>query len=111
MNKVFSIGGRAYNVPAPTIKNVSLATQAMGEVPEGCKDLTELFNGMEKKALCKALSYLIQGDESLSEELSFGTREELSTALESVYADVLKSLKRVTALASGVCALTVKPKE
>ena len=48
MNKVFTIGGRAYNIAAPTIRKFSLAGKEMEteEIPESANDFREIFNGM-----------------------------------------------------------------
>ena len=112
MNRVFTIGGRAYNIAAPTIKRISLACKEMKseEIPEGVFDFQEIFNGMKKETLCKVLSLLISGDYSLATELTQGEKDELMEPLCAIYEDIEKDMKRIRQISKQICLLTAKPR-
>lgn len=112
MNRVFTIGGRAYNIAAPTIKKFSLACKAMEteEIPESATDFREIFNGMKKETLCKVLSLLISGDDSLTDELAQGEKNELIEPLCSIYEDAAKSMERMMQISKQISLLIAKPK-
>lgn len=112
MNRVFIIGGRAYNIAAPTVKRISLACKEMEseEIPEGAFDFQEIFNDMKKETLCKALSLLISGDTSLVNELAQGEKDELIEPLCAIYEDIEKDMKRIRQISKQICLLCAKPK-
>lgn len=112
MNRVFIIGGRAYNIAAPTIKRISLACKEMEaeRIPEGSSDFQEIFNGMKKETLCKVLSLLISGDTSLVNELAQGEKDELIEPLCAIYEDIEKDMKEIRQIAKQICLLCAKPK-
>ena len=59
--------------------------------------------------LCKALSCMIRGDESLSDELMDGTMEEMAEALETAYSLAsVENFWKLSALARNVASLTAK---
>lgn len=112
MNRVFTIGGRAYNIAAPTIKRISWACKEMEAegIPEGASDFQEMFNGMKKESLCKVLSLLISGDYSLVTELAQGEKDELVEPLCVIYEDREKDMERIMQIARQICLLTAKPR-
>lgn len=112
MNRVFTIGGRAYNIATPTIKRISLAGKEIEteEIPEGAADFQEIFNGMKKETLCKVLSLLISGDYSLVTELTQGEKDELIEPLCTIYADEERNMKRSVQISRQIGLLTSKPK-
>ncbi len=112
MNRVFTIGGRAYNITAPSIKRFSLAGKEMETegIPEGASDFQEIFNGMQKETLCKVLSLLISGDTSLVNELAQGEKDELIEPLCAIYSGAEKNMKRIMQIARQICLLTAKPR-
>lgn len=112
MNRVFTIGGRAYNIAAPTIKRISLACKEIKseEIPEGASDFQEMFNGMKKESLCNVLSLLISGDYSLVTELAQGERDELMEPLCVIYEDIEKDMKRIRQMSERLCSLCANPK-
>lgn len=114
MNKVFIIGGRSYNVSNPTMKKLSLAGEHLEkEIEKSSSKSTyeEIFNGMPKKTLCKALSCLISGDLSLVDELSIGEKNELVEALSLIYTGLENSCVKLFKIADSICRLAAKPKE
>ena len=112
MNKVFTIGGRAYNIAAPTIKKLSLAGKEVEteEIPESATDFREIFNGMKKETLCRVLSLLISGDYSLSDELAQGEKDELIEPLCAIYEDAGKNVERIMKISKQISLLCAKPK-
>lgn len=82
------VGGEVYTIFPPTIKKLCGAGYYLADLGN-CKTITEMISNMKSlDDSCKALSWLIRGDESLAKALSEGTLEELtkglSTALEMV---------------------------
>lgn len=112
MNRVFTIGGRAYNITAPSIKRFSLAGKEMETegIPEGTSDFQEIFNGMQKETLCKMLSCIIAGDHSLVKELSYGEKDELIEPLCTIYEAMEKDMKRIRQMSERLCSLCANPK-
>ena len=70
------VNGKTYCISPPTIIKLVKAAKYLDSFEEG-KTLAEVL-GMLKNLddTCKALSVFIQGDESISDELSKGTRSE-----------------------------------
>ena len=112
MNRVFIIGGRAYNITAPSVKRISLACKEMEteEIPEGAANFREIFNGMKKETLCKVLSLLISGDTSLVNELAQGEKDELIEPLCVIYEAMEKNMKGIRQISKQICLLCAKPK-
>lgn len=112
MNRVFIIGGRAYNIAAPTVKRISLACKEMESegISEGAFDFQEMFNGMKKETLCKVLSLLISGDTSLVNELAQGEKNELIEPLCAIYEGIEKDMEGIRQISKQICLLCAKPK-
>ena len=112
MNKVYIIGGRAYNISSPSIRKFNLAgkefqTEGIATCENGFR---EIFDGMGKETLCKALSCLISGDLSLADDLSHGERQELVEPLCTIYTEAEKNFKRMSQIAERICLLAAKTK-
>lgn len=98
----------------PTMQKLSLAGEHLEkEIEKSSSKSTyeEIFNGMPKKTLCKALSCLISGDLSLVEELSLGEKNELISALIPIYTETEKGFAKLLKIADSICRLAAKPKE
>lgn len=109
--KTVMVGGRAYTVFPPTIYRLSGAISHLSGVEdaESLKDV--LLSLGESEAYSKALSWLIRGDESLSEELSKGTYEENVDALDEALSMIdSKVFLKAVSLARNVSLLAAKPK-
>lgn len=78
-----TIAGKEYNIPAPTIHRIAGAAKWLADV-EGGTDF-EAFIGQMKNitSACKALSYFINDNEDLADELMQGTLHEVCVALAS----------------------------
>ena len=79
------VNNKAYTIKPPTIKRLSGAISCISEI-EFCENGTfkdMLLSARDCKAYTKALSWLISGDLSLSDELSEGTFDEVVDALST----------------------------
>lgn len=106
------VGGKAYAVMPPTIKKLAGAGYWLSDINKGesVKDILLSLN--DAKKLANALSWFIQGDESLAEELSNGTLDELADGLEAAYSLLsTKDFLRLSALARNVAILTARQRQ
>lgn len=80
--KVVVINGKAYAIHPPTIAKIAGAASYLSDI-EGGETLQDILMSLTSiESATKALSWLIAGNESLSEELAQGTLEEVVSALE-----------------------------
>ena len=76
------VGGKVYVLFPPTIKKIAGAGYYLSNLGEG-KTATEVLSSMKDMgSAVKALSWLIQGDLGLVEELSEGTLAEVVEGLQ-----------------------------
>ena len=80
--KAVVINGKAYAIHPPTIAKIAGAASYLSDI-EGGETLQDILMSLTSiESATKALSWLIAGNESLSEELAQGTLEEVVSALE-----------------------------
>ena len=80
--KVVVVNGKAYAIHPPTIAKIAGAASYLSDI-EGGETLQEILMSLTSiESATKALSWLIAGNESLSEELAQGTLEEVVSALK-----------------------------
>lgn len=80
--KVVVVNGKAYAIHPPTIAKIAGAASYLSDI-EGGETLQDILMSLTSiESATKALSWLIAGNESLSEELAQGTLEEVVSALE-----------------------------
>lgn len=105
------VNGKAYTVYPPTVNNLSGAISHLSGVQDA-ESLREVLLSLgNSEAYSKALSWLINGDESLSEELSKGTLDEVVDALdESLSMIDSKVFLKAVSLARNVSLLAAKPR-
>lgn len=103
------IAGRAYHILPPTIRKIALAAYHLSDMKDA-GTLKELIHSVgQPEPICKALSCLIRGDESLWEDFMEGTLEEVTSALEVAYTlSSAENFWRLSALARNVANLTAK---
>ena len=77
--KVF-VGGRVYVVKPPTIRTMCGAARYLGKVSK-LEGVSDLIAALSDDSLPKALSWFIEGSETLAEELSRADVNELADAL------------------------------
>ena len=110
--KVVIVNGKSYIVTPPTIKKIAGAAYWLSDVKDGknIKELLASINNVEP--LAHALSWFIQGNDSLFEELSNGTLNEVIDGLESAYSLLsTKNFLRLSVLAKNVAGLTAKQRQ
>lgn len=105
------VGGKAYTVYPPTIYKLAGAISNLSDVQEAENLKNVLLSLGESEAYSKALSWLITGDESLSEELAKGTYEENVDALDEAFSMIdSKVFLKAVSLARNVSLLAAKPR-
>lgn len=110
--KVVIVNGKSYIVTPPTIKKIAGAAYWLSDVKDGknIKELLASINNVEP--LAHALSWFIQGNDSLFEELSNGTLNEVIDGIESAYSLLsTKNFLRLSVLAKNVASLTAKQRQ
>ena len=110
--KVVIVNGKSYIVTPPTIKKIAGAAYWLSDVKDG-KDIRELLASINNvEPLAHALSWFIQGNDSLFEELSNGTLNEVIDGLESAYSLLsTKNFLRLSVLSKNVASLTAKQRQ
>lgn len=110
--KVVIVNGKSYIVTPPTIKKIAGAAYWLSDVKDG-KDMRELLASINNvEPLAHALSWFIQGNDILFEELSNGTLDEVIDGLESAYSLLsTKNFLRLSVLAKNVASLTAKQRQ
>lgn len=105
------VSGKAYTVYPPTIHRLAGAISYLSDVKEADNLRDVLLSLGESEAYSKALSWLIVGDESLSEELAQGTYEENVNALDEALSMIdSKVFLKAVSLAKNVSLLAAKPR-
>lgn len=105
------VSGKAYTVYPPTIHRLAGAISYLSDVKEADNLRDVLLSLGESEAYSKALSWLIAGDESLSEELAKGTYEENVNALDEALSMIdSKVFLKAASLAKNVSLLAAKPR-
>lgn len=105
------VNGKTYCISPPTIIKLVKAAKYLDSFEEG-KTLAEVL-GMLKNLddTCKALSVFIQGDESISDELSKGTLEEVVNGLQTAYSLIsIKDFQTLSILAKSAARMIAKPR-
>ncbi len=110
--EVVEVNGKGYIIKPPTIKRISGAIARLSHLalPDGAT-LRDIFKSQEhSEEYAYALSYLIQGDYSLAEELSEGTYDEIIEGLLKAF-DMLsaKSFSIAVSLTRSASALAASP--
>ncbi len=106
------VAGKAYVIKPPTIKKLAGAGYWLSDIDKGESIRDVLLSLHDASKLTKALSWFINGDESLSDELSEGTLSEIADALETAYSLLsTKDFLRLSALARNVTDLTAKQRQ
>lgn len=105
------VAGKVYTVYPPTIHKLAGAISYLSGVQEADNLKDVLLSLGKSEAYSKALSWLIAGDESLSEELAKGTYEENVNALDEALSMInSKVFLKAASLAKNVSLLAAKPK-
>lgn len=108
-DRMFIIGQRCYNIAPPTVKKMILAGEYLTKLPEG-DSFKKVFQQLDKDLLLNALSCLIEGDLSLTKELSYGTKDELVEAISVLFEEYRQVMRQFVSLAESLCLLIAQPK-
>lgn len=109
--KTVTVNGKVYVIYPPTIKKLAGAGYYLSNINDGVtlKDVISSLGDMEMAA--HALSWLMQGNDSLFDEFINGTFEEIVDALETAYSLIsTQSFLKLSGLAKNVVNLTAKQK-
>lgn len=102
------VNDKVYIINPPTIAKISGAAYWLSDL-DGSGSLVESFKNIGNAS--KALSWLIKGDDSLAKELSHGTMDEVTKALETAYSLIsAENFIRLSTLAKNVGRLTANPR-
>lgn len=103
------VAGKAYHILPPTIKRLAQAAYHLSDMGEADTLRGLLMSVGNPEPLCKALSCLIRGDESLCEDLMEGRMDEVVEAVEVAYSLAsVENFGKLSALARNVASLTAK---
>lgn len=109
--KVISVGGKSYMLKSPTIAQISGVAFYLSDVKDGNTLLEILRTLNDGRKYCCALSYLIKGDESLADELSHGTIDEVIGGIMEGYNMIsLENFIMLSTLKKSVTKLIAKPR-
>lgn len=105
------VDGQSYYVESPTIERIVGAAKYLHHV-EDCKSLEDILNIMSNlENACKALSFFIQGDESLSAKLAKGKPNEIIIGLKAAYSLIsIKDFYELSTLAKSVAKMVANPR-
>lgn len=109
--KNIEVGGRFYTIEPPTIERISGAAYYLSSFDfiESKEDLVHQMQIM--KDASTALSWFISGNDSLTDQLSKGTVEEICDGIEAALSLIdIENFKRLSVLAGNVARLAAKPK-
>ena len=106
------VNGNAYVIHPPTVHRIAGAGYYLSDLKDGVTVMDMLRSLKDVETVSRALSWLIQGDENLYEELSEGTFDEvveaLGTGLSMISAE---NFYKLSVLAKNVVNLTAKQKQ
>lgn len=106
------VNGNVYVIHPPTIHKIAGAGYYLCDLKEAVTVMDMLRSLKDVEMASRALSWLIQGDENLCEELSAGTFDEvveaLATGLSMVSAE---NFYKLSVLAKNVALLTAKQRQ
>jgi len=112
--KVVLVNGNRYVIKPPTIDKIAGGAYWLSRFDRSGKEsIDEIIMAMtDINMVSKALSWMIQGDESLAEELAKGTLDENIVALCTAYSMVnTQNFTMLSALARNVGKLIAKQKQ
>lgn len=112
--KVVLVNGNRYVIKPPTIDKIAGGAYWLSRFDRSGKEsIDEIIMAMtDINMVSRALSWMIQGDESLAEELAKGTLDENIVALCTAYSMVnTQNFTMLSALARNVGKLIAKQKQ
>lgn len=109
--KNVEVGGKFYSISPPTIEKISGAAYYLSNF-DFIQSKEELVHQMQiMKDAASALSWFIEGNDSLSSQLSKGTIDEICNGIDAALSLIdIENFKRLSVLAGNVARLAAKPK-
>lgn len=109
--RIIVVNDKSYIIHPPTIAKIAGATYWLCEAGDG-KTLREILVSLSKSEnLTKALSWFIQGNEDLGEELTKGTLDEIVNGIEAAFSMIeAQNFMKLSALQRSARLLVAKPK-
>lgn len=109
--RIIIVNDKSYIIHPPTIAKIAGATYWLCEAGDG-KTLREILVSLSKSEnLTKALSWFIQGNEDLSEELTKGKLDEIVNGIEAAFSMIeAQNFMKLSALQKSASLLVAKPK-
>lgn len=103
------VNGKVYMIKPPTIRVIAGAGHYLSSF-DGMDNVSDVLNALkDMTSAAKALSWFIVGDESLTEELSNGTLEEVTKALEEAFSLIsVENFSRLSVLTRNVSSLIAR---
>ena len=102
------VGGQPYVIHPPTIARIAGAGLHMANIPDS-GSVKEMLDVLPDA--CKALSWFINGDESLAEELSKGNVREIVEGLEKAISLIgIENFQKLSVLSKSVRTLIANTK-
>lgn len=103
------VNGKAYVINPPTIHKIAGVGHYLSDLKEATTVIDMIRSLKDVKQASLALSFLITGDESLSEELDKGTFDEVVEALATGLSMIsTENFYKLSVLAKNVANLTAK---
>lgn len=110
--RVVTIAGRTYVIHPPTIHRLASAVYWLSDIKDGntLRELLQTIASLDN--LARAISCLIQGDDSLCAQLSEGTLSKLVDALETAFSLIdTGNFLRLSVLARSAKMLTARQRQ
>lgn len=109
--KMVIVNDKSYIIEPPTIAKIAGASYWLCDYGEG-KTLRDILKCLSKaENLAKALSWFIQADDKLSEELAKGSLTEIVDGIEAGFSMIeATNFMRLSALQKSARLLVAKPK-
>lgn len=106
------VDGKAYVINPPTIRSIAGVGYYLSDLKGGVTVMDMLRSLKDVETVSRALSWLIQGDENLHEDLSAGTFDEVVEALAIGLSMIsAENFYKLLVLAKNVANLTAKQKQ
>lgn len=103
------VNDKAYIIHPPTIAKLAGATYWLSDIGEGETIHDVIQNMSEMTNIARALSWFIQGDDTLADELAQGTMKEIVGGLEAAFSLIdAENFIRLSVLARSAKTLVAK---
>lgn len=109
--RLIVVNDKSYIIMPPTIAKIAGASFWLTDLSDGTT-LKEILSTLSKtESLAKALSWFINGDESLAEELAQGKLSEVMDGIEAAFSMIeAENFIKLSALQKSARLLIAKPK-